>query len=49
MSDLSTLIRVSVITFVRLLMLFVRESLFIVFVKERLYMLFKFTYTVYKS
>jgi len=30
-------------------MLFIRESLFVVFTKKRLFMLFKFTYTVYKS
>jgi len=32
-----------------LLMLFIVESLFIVFTKESLFMLFKFTYTVHKS
>jgi hypothetical protein len=30
-------------------MLFVRVSLFVVFTKERLFMVFKFTCTVYKS
>jgi len=34
---------------VRLFMLFIRESFFIAFTKERLFMLFKFTCTVYKS
>jgi len=34
---------------VRLFTLFIKESLFIVFTKERRFMLFKFTFTVYKS
>ena len=33
----------------RLFMLFIRDSLFIVFTKEREFMLFKFTCTLYKS
>jgi len=35
--------------FVRLFRLFIRESFFIISTKERLFMLFKFTCTVYKS
>jgi hypothetical protein len=34
---------------VRLFMSFIRESLFTVFTKERLFMLLKFTCTVYKT
>jgi len=34
---------------VRLFMLFIMESMFLVFTKEILFMLFKFTCTVYKS
>jgi len=34
---------------VRLLEFFIGESLFIVFTKENMFMLFKFTCTVYKS
>ena len=34
---------------VRMFMPFIRESLFIVFTKERLFVLLKFTYRVYKS
>jgi hypothetical protein len=49
MSGLPALIRASVFIFVRLFMLFVRESLIIVFVNERLFMLFKFTCIMYKS
>jgi len=33
--------------YIRLFMLFIRESLFLVLTKERLFMLFKFTCTVY--
>jgi len=34
---------------IRLFMLFIRESFFIVFTKERLFMLFKFTCRGYRS
>jgi len=34
---------------VRLFMFSIRESLFIVFTKERMFILFKFTCAVYKS